>query len=92
MKGRVRLEEVGLCMTLCTVLAVIVCFVSNNVFTRPLLRGEAVEMQFAILRGEPFLEYGVPRYMPAFQNRIFLPAGTLAVETVSSLPMAPSPY
>ncbi len=51
-------------------LAVVICFVSNNLNGRFQHRQDTIDQQFAILRGEPYQLGGVETYYPQFQNRV----------------------
>jgi len=67
-------SELLLCLLLSLALSVFVCFVSDRLLNRQARRSEAIEMELAILNGQPFHESGNLTYMPAFQNRILFPA------------------
>ncbi len=55
-------------------LAILVCFVSNNLLTRFQHRQETVRQQFAILEGHSYLVDGQPADWPPFRSRVLFPA------------------
>jgi hypothetical protein len=63
--------KVGALWAFC--LAVLTCFVSNNLHPRFQNRGETISEQFAILHGEPYSLSGKETYFPEFQNRVLFP-------------------
>lgn len=68
------IKELVFCLLLSMAFSIFVCFVSDQVLNRQARRAEAVEMELAILAGQPFHEAGNLTYVPAFQNRILFPA------------------
>jgi hypothetical protein len=66
-------RELLLCLLLSIAFSVFVCFVSDRILNRQARRAEAIEMELAILNGQPFHESGNLTYMPAFQNRLLFP-------------------
>jgi hypothetical protein len=68
-----KLEDwkVGALWAFC--LAVLTCFVSNNLHPRFQNRSETISEQFAILNGESYTLSGKETYFPEFQNRVLFP-------------------
>jgi len=66
-------KELLLCLSLSVVFEIFVCYESDKILNRQERRAEAVEMELAILNGQPFHDLGNLTYQPAFQNRLLFP-------------------
>ena len=69
-----RTRELLICLLLSTGFGIFVCSASNKILNRQSHRTETVEMERAILRGQPFYMSGRLTYISPWQNRILFPA------------------
>src|SRR6185369_7350555 len=67
-------KELLVCVLLSITFGIFVCSASDKILNRQSQRSESVEMERAILRGQPILHSGESVYVPAWQNRILFPA------------------
>jgi hypothetical protein len=65
-------RRVGIVLSL--VLAILTCYVSNNLNARFQHRSETIEQQLSIFAGRSYLLDGKDSYQPEFQNRVLFPA------------------
>ena len=67
-------RELLVCFLLSTTLGIFVCSASDKILNRQDQRPESIEMERAILRGQPFYNSGRMTYIAPWQNRILFPA------------------
>jgi len=71
--ARPWIAEVLVCLILSTALGIFVCSASDSMLNRQTYRQESVEMERAILRGQPFHVSGHLVYAAVWQNRLLFP-------------------
>ena len=67
-------KEIVVCLLLTVAFGIFICTVSNKIYSRQDNYQESVDMERAILRGQPFMNSGRQTYMAPWQNRVFFPA------------------
>jgi hypothetical protein len=67
-------RELIVCSLLSLAFGIFICTASNKIYNRQDNYSESVEMERAILRGQPFQNSGRLSYMAPWQNRVFFPA------------------